>query len=161
MNREDANQPGVFVYHPLNTLTSLFATYTAATNKVQGWPVAQSLSAEDRTRLVSKYRLHMCDVMERRGLNPDTLSPNFEEDRRALVSRFRSCVPAFVEKTTLTSKAAEVAILFPAIECFDNRCVEVRGHNEAIFITSRALDVIELFANTLSMCVRLNGIELS
>ena len=161
MNGEDARQPGVFVYHPLNRQTPLFAAYTEATRKGHGAAVAQSLSAEDRMRLVNKYKLHMRDVMERRCLRSDTLAPDFEGDRRALVGRFLAFFPALVKKTMLRSRAPEVAIFFPAIDCFDNRCVEVKGHGEAIFITSRALDVIELFANTLSMCVRLNGLELS
>jgi len=104
---------------------------------------------------------HMRDVFERRGLVQKTFSnPDFREDDRALVQRFRTFWPALVGKTTLTDHAEHVAVFFPSIDCFDNRCIEIKGHNEAIFVTSRTLDAIELFANTLSMAIRLNGLEL-
>src|SRR5262249_59453555 len=89
-----------------------------------------------------------------------SLGPDFKEDARALVHRSRAFWPALVGKTTLTENAERVAVFFPVVNCFDNRCIEIKGHNEAIFITSRTLDAIELFANTLSMAVLLNGLEL-
>jgi hypothetical protein len=151
---------GVFVYHPLNTQTPLYAAFADAVKRPA--PSAVSvLSDDDRTRLLNRYRQHMRDVVERRGLKADTaLEEAFKEDERALVKRFHAFFPALVQHTSLTDKAARVAVFFPVLDCFDNRCVEIKGHNEAIFITSRTLDAIELFANTLSLCVQLNGLEL-
>ncbi len=151
---------GVFVYHPLNSQTPLFSLYDGVVHHLTR-PSANKLSEDDRMRLQNRYRQHMRDVFARRGLDEKTcFDPDFKEDNRALVQRFRAFWPAFVGKTTLTEKAEGVAVFFPSIDCFDNRCVEIKGHNEAIFITSRTLDTIELFANTLSMAVFLNGLEL-
>jgi hypothetical protein len=153
-------QDGVFVYHPLNTQTPLYGAFTDAIKRPAPH-IAPALSDDDRTRLLNRYRQHMRDVVERRGLKAETaLEQPFREDERALVKRFRAFFPTLVERTSLTDKAAQVAVFFPVLDCFDNRCVEIKGHTEAIFITSRALDAIELFANTLSLCVQLNGLEL-
>src|SRR6476646_2730429 len=153
-------QEGVFVYHPLNTQTPLYAVFADAIKHAARSSVS-ALSDDDRTRLLNRYRQHMRDVVERCGLKAaTTLEHTFREDERALVKRFRAFFPALVQKTSLTDKAAQVAVVFPVLDCFDNRCVEIKGHNEAIFITSRTLDAIELFANTLSLCVQLNGLEL-
>ena len=157
----DPGQGGIFVYHPLNAQHPLYAVYAGATGRRRASAGTRSLPADDRERLQKRYRLHMRDVVEKRGLDPEAaLRPDLKEDGRALVRRFRAFFPALLEKTTLTGKAGEVEIFFPVIDCFDNRCVEIKGHGEGVFITSRTLDVIELFANTLAMCVRLNALEL-
>jgi len=155
------NDGGVFVYHPLHSQTPLYSVYDTA---IQGPApkVAHTLSPDDQTRLLKRYRIHMRDVIERRGPKSGfDLEKDFKDDARDLVQRFRAFFPALLSKTTLTEHAAQAAIFFPTIECFDNRCIEIKGHNEAIFITSRTLDAIELFADTLSMCIALNGPELS
>jgi len=157
----DPAQGGVFIYHPLHKNTPMYALYAGATGSGAAAPETHALSADDRARLHKRYRLHMRDVLEKKGLQPDAVfGREMREDRRALVTRFRAFFPALLGKTTLTGKAAEVGVFFPAIDCFDSRCLEIAGHGEAVFITSRTLDVIELFANTLSMCARLNGLEL-
>jgi len=151
---------GVFIYHPLNPQNALYSIYESAQR--QGSEFTHALSKDDESRLLKRYRLHMGDVLQRRGSTSGiSLDSDFKHDTRDLVHRFRKFFPALLEKTTLTDNAAKVAVFFPVIDCFDNRCIEIKGHNEAIFITSRTLDAIELFADTLSMCVRLNGLELA
>jgi len=151
---------GVFVYHPLNPQNALFPIYDSSQR--QASQLTHALSKDDESRLLKRYRLHMGDVVQRRGSKSGTsLDSDFRHDGRDLVHRFRKFFPALLEKTTLTDHAAKVAVFFPVIDCFDNRCIEIKGHNEAIFITSRTLDAIELLADTLSMCVRLNGLELA
>ena len=151
---------GVFIYHPLNPQNSLFSIYESAQR--QASELAHALSKDDESRLLKRYRLHMGDVLLRRGSkSSSSLDSDFRHDSRDLVHRFRKFFPALLEKTTLTDHAAKVAVFFPVLDCFDNRCIEIKGHNEAIFITSRTLDAVELFADTLSMCVRLNGLELA
>jgi hypothetical protein len=151
---------GVFIYHPLNPQNALFSIYESAQH--QSSEFAHALSKDDESRLLKRYRLHMGDVLQRRGSTSGvSLESEFKQDGRDLVHRFRKFFPSLLEKTTLTDHAAKVAVFFPVIDCFDNRCIEIKGHNEAIFVTSRTLDAIELFAETLSMCVRLNGLELA
>jgi hypothetical protein len=151
---------GVFIYHPLNPQNPLFSLYESAQSRASGF--THALSKDDESRLLKRYRLHMGDVLQRRGSKSNTsVEIDFKHDNRDLVHRFRKFFPAVLEKTTLTDNAAKVAVYFPVLDCFDNRCIEIKGHNEAIFVTSRTLDAIELFADTLSLCVRLNGLELA
>src|SRR6187455_1165274 len=112
---------GVFIYHPLYNQTSLFALYENAQQAATEFEHA--LSKEDETRLVHRYRIHMGDVLARRGAGAASLPEgDLKQDGRELIHRFRKFFPAFLEKTTLTEHAAKVAVFFPAIGCFDNRC---------------------------------------
>ncbi len=157
-----AEQGGVFVFHPLNSSTPLYSLYEEALFPFS-YQSARTLSTEDETRLINRYLLHMGDVVVRRGLDRTSVpsGAGFREDSRPLVQNFRAFFPELCKKTTLTDTAVKVAIFFPVLNCFDTRCLEIKGHNEAIFITSGTLDTIELFADTLSLCVKLNGMELS
>jgi hypothetical protein len=153
---------GVFVYHPLHSNTPLYSLYEQALRPGSS-PVARQLSPDDESRLISRYLLHMGDVAGRRGMDRTSIpsSAGFKEDSRPLVQHFRAFFPELGSQTTLTDTAVKVAVFFPSLECFDTRCIEIKGHHEAIFVTSRTLDAIELFADTLSLCIRLNGMEMS
>jgi hypothetical protein len=150
---------GVFIYHPLHSQTPLHELYHQSAMGAR--TLTHDLSEEDRTRLTGRYRMHMREVLARRSVSGAQEAAEIGDDERALVKRFRAFFPALIEKTSLTDKAGRVAVFFPKLQCFDNRCIEIKGHNEAIFVTARTLDVIELFAHTLSMAVRLNGLELA
>ncbi len=145
----------VFVYHPLgpqDPLYSAFASWTQPAGQ-EGAPVA-----DDRARLLGRYRpfaLHRS-----RGGNPAvsvTIPANLDEDRRELTRKFRAFFPSFLCGTDLQVLAPRIALVFPAVDVYDARCLRV-DDRPAVFVTSRMLDVIELFANTLSLCVRLNGL---
>src|SRR6188474_2184803 len=103
---------GVFIYHPLNPQNSLFPIYESAQR--QASELAHALSKDDESRLLKRYRLHMGDVLLRRGSkSSSSLDSDFRHDSRDLVHRFRKFFPALLEKTTLTDHAAKVAVFFP------------------------------------------------
>src|SRR5437762_994035 len=128
-----SGQDGTFVYHPLNSHTSMFSLYDNAI-RARSAVLTHELSDDNRTRLLSRYRQHIHDVAERRGLVADAvLKSELAEDKRGMVRRFRAFFPSLIDKTALSDKAKHVAVFFPVLDCFDNRCVEIKGHDEAIF----------------------------
>jgi len=84
---------------------------------------------------------------------------HLEEDDRPLVHRFRTFLPVLLDHCGAPPEVAGNDVHFPSIRFFDARAVE-RGDERATFVTSRVVDAVELFARTMSMCARLNGLAM-
>jgi hypothetical protein len=145
---------GIFVYHPLGAQTELFAVYTATLDDSAAAATEREVDPAARSYFFERYARHLGGAL--REPPPAALV----NDARPLVQRFHAFFPALLARTSLTEHAARVNVFFPVFDRFDCRCLDGRGRGEAIFITSRTLDLIELLARTLSLCVRLNGLEL-
>ena len=140
---------GVFVYHPLGLTTPLFELWREASKQP---PRAQPAVSPE---LLKRHRSHVAARL--RG------APSFPgdqtEDSRELVQLFRAFFPAFLEQIGAPPDRADIPVTFPTLALFDARVAEV-AQQRGIFVTSRVLDMIELFARTMSLCARLNGLAI-
>ena len=138
---------GVFVYHPLGPKTPLFELWREASKQRQRRQPTVS------PELLKRYRSHVAARL-RGATSP---SGDLKEDRRKLVQLFRAFFPVFLERIGAPPDRTDIPVTFPTLALFDARVAEV-GQQRGIFVTSRVLDVIELFAHTMSLCARLNGL---
>ena len=138
---------GVFVYHPLGPKTPLFELWREAS---QQRPRQQPTVSPE---LLKRYRSHVAARL--RGVA--SLPAELTEDRRELVQIFRTFLPVFLERIGAPLDRMDIPVTFPTLALFDARVAEA-GQQRGIFVTSRVLDVIEVFARTMSLCARLNGL---
>jgi hypothetical protein len=110
--------------------------------------------------VLKRYRSHLAARLRdpKRTKGP-ALPDEFEEDCRGLVQQFRAFFPVFLKRIGAPPDRAEIPISFPKLDIFDARGAQLE-QMDAIFVSSRVLDVIELFARTMSLCGRLNGLAL-
>jgi hypothetical protein len=146
-----------YVYHPLGPYSVPYAAYLDWSQGAASRSRPDATLATAREAVLRRYRplLEHANGQrdgEARASIPDTLS----EDGRPLVRTFQAFFPAFLEKTDLPPAFAGTPLCFPQADIFDARCLTHRGE-AAIVVTSRTLDIIEFFANAMSLCVRLNG----
>ncbi len=139
---------GVFVYHPLGPKTPLFELWREASKQRPREQPAVS------PELLKRYRSHVVRAATRRGVVPSRARRRTGGNScncSARSSRLSSggSVP---RRTVL-----DIPVTFPTLALFDARVAEA-GQQRGIFVTSRVLDVIELFARTMSLCARLNGL---
>jgi hypothetical protein len=138
---------GVFVYHPLGPKTPLFELWREASK--QRLREQPTVSPE----LLKRYRSHVAARLRGSASFPADLT----EDGRELVQMFRAFFPAFLERIGAPPDRMDIPVTFPTLALFDARVAEA-GQQRGIFVTSQVLDVIELFARTMSLCARLNGL---
>jgi hypothetical protein len=150
---EERSGSGTFVYHPLLPGSPLAELWRAS----HGQAAAPVAAPSDLT--ARQYRLHLgARLLTAAGAAPIALPDRLDEDDRPLVREFRAFFPAFLERCGAPAQIVGSGVHFPIVRYFDARAVE-RGER-ATFITSRVLDVVELFAATMSMCARLNGLAM-
>jgi len=140
-------QRGLFVYHPLGPKAPLFGLWREASAQRPQDPAIAS------PELLKRYRSHLAARLP--GARLALRDP--KDDKRQLVRDFRAFFPVFLERIGAPPYRAGLPACFPKIGLFDARVVE-SGQQCGIFVTSRVLDVIELFARTMSLCARLNGL---
>lgn len=138
---------GVFVYHPLGPKAPLCELWREATAHRSRERIDVSPALRKR------YRSH---IAARRG-GAQALPDEFHEDKRQLVQDFRAFFPIFLERIGAPPDQAKIPVSFPTLGLFDARVAEIE-EERGIFVTSAVLDVIELFARTMSLCARLNGL---
>jgi hypothetical protein len=138
---------GVFVYHPLGPKTPLFELWREASKQR---PREQPTVSPE---LLKRYRSHVAARL--RGA--PSLPSDQTEDRRELVQLFRAFFPVFLDRIGAPPDRMDIPVTFPTLALFDARVAEA-APQRGIFVTSRVLDVIELFARTMSLCARLNGL---
>jgi hypothetical protein len=138
---------GIFVYHPLGPKAPLFELWREAiAQRGQASPVVPP-------ELLKHYRAHLA-ARPRGGVSvPDEI----KEHHGRLAQDFRAFFPVFLERIGAPPDRARIPVSFPALALFDARAAEV-GEQRGIFVSSRALEVIGLFARTMSLCARLNGL---
>ena len=142
---------GTFVYHPLGPDTPLFALWQEAIGQRR---------REDATvppDVMRRYRSHLSAQL--RNAKHAPLPDRLEDDQRELVRQFRAFFPMFLKRIGAPDRVAQIPVSFPKLDFFDARATEA-DNKRAIFVSSRALDLIELFARTMSLCARLNGLAI-
>jgi hypothetical protein len=148
------NTGGTYVYHPLGPFTPLFELWKSA---VSGQPPS---AASVPPELLKQYRLHLAArLRDPKRAKGAALPDLFEEDRRPLVQQFRAFLPLFLARIGAPPERAQGPVSFPKFDIFDARGTEGK-QMDAIFVSSRVLDIVELFARTMSLCARLNGLAL-
>jgi hypothetical protein len=134
------------IYNPLRPGTPLHNLWRRASSRKPELGVPSQ-------QLLTRYRAHL----EARPESTLKTADNLRQDDRPLVRAFGAFLPAFLEAAGAPQDRAKIPVVFPVLGLFDARLVQV-GDQRGIFITSRMLDAIELFARTLSACARLNGL---
>ncbi len=137
----------MFVYNPLNTHTELYALYESASGR--------DVAAPPDAELVLLYKPYSGGG---RGASAGPRAA-LKEDSRELTVRFGRFFSTLIEHTNLLPEVAALPVVFPQVLKSDARCVAAGGH-QVVFVTSGMLDAIELFANTVSACARLNELAL-
>jgi hypothetical protein len=150
---EERSGSGTFVYHPLLPGSPLSELWRASRGRAAA-PLA--VPSESVAR---HYRIHLgARLRTAPGGEAITLPDRLDEDDRPLVREFRAFFPAFLERCGAPPQVVG-SVHFPSVGFFDARAVE-RGEERATFVTSRVLDAVEMFARTMSMCARLNGLAM-
>jgi hypothetical protein len=114
---------------------------------------AAAAAAAHGVARVKRYRSHVAARL--RGIA--SFPADLKEDRREIVQIFRAFFPVFLERIGAPPDRTEIPVTFPTLALFGARVAEV-GQQRGIFVTSRVLVIIELFARTMSLCARLNGL---
>jgi hypothetical protein len=70
------------------------------------------------------------------------------------VRDFRAFFPTFLERVGAPPEVAQIPICFPTLDIFDGRVVETRGA-KGIFLSSRLLDVVDVFAQAVTLNARI------
>jgi len=139
----------VVIYHPLGPQEQLFKLWR------EPRPQMRCKQPTVTPQLRKRYRSHLL-APTRSGM---ALPDQFDEDTRELVRDFRAFFPLFLSRNGAPGDRTQIPFSFPKHHIFDARPVELAGR-PTIFISSRTLDMIELFARTMSLCARLNGAAL-
>jgi tetratricopeptide (TPR) repeat protein len=143
----------VYVHNPLNAHTAMYARFVAARDGTDPPPCDADLPG----RALARYRTHALRLYRARGLEPPDAAPG--EDDRALASTFRRFLPGLVEGSPLAGAVAGVPVIFPRTVVPDARADSV-DDQPVVYVSGGTLDVIELFARTVSRCARLNELAL-
>jgi Tetratricopeptide repeat len=150
---EERSGSGTFVYHPLLPTSPLSELWRASRGHAAA-PLA--VPSESVAR---QYRVHLGAHMRTAPGGKTIILPDrLDEDNRPLVREFRAFFPAFLERCGGPPQVGS-SVHFPSVGFFDARAVE-RGEERATFVTSRVVDAVEMFARTMSMCARLNGLAM-
>jgi hypothetical protein len=137
------------VYHPLNTATPLFELWRTAVARGASVPLPVPHDVAKR------YLAHVGARLAMSALPAAASVPGvLEEDGRQSVRDFRAFFPAFMEHIGAHPDLARIPISFPTLDIFDGRVVETRGAT-GIFLSSRLLDVIDVFARAVTLNVRI------
>ncbi len=153
MTSEERTGSGTFVYHPLLPGSPLSELWRASRGRAAAPLAVLSESVARKYRVHLEARLRMAS-----GGAASTLADHLDEDDRPLVGDFRAFFLAFLERCGAPPQVGS-SVRFPKVGFFDARVVE-RGQERATFVTSRVLDAVEMFARTVSMCARLNGLAM-
>ncbi|GLH96579.1 tetratricopeptide repeat protein [Phytohabitans aurantiacus] len=143
----------MYVHNPLNAHTPVYARFVAARDGAEPPPRDAELAA----RALARYRTHALRLYRARGLEPPDAAP--AEDDRELVSAFRRFLPGLVEGSPLAGAVAGIPVIFPRTAVPDARADSV-DDQPVVYVSAGTLDVIELFARTVSRCARLNELAL-
>ncbi len=137
------------LYHPLNTTTPLFKMWRTAVERGASTPP----SIPDG--LTKRYLAHVgARLATPASAATAGVQAVLEEDGRQSVRDFRAFFPAFMKHIGAPPDVAQIPICFPTLEVFDGRVVEARGA-KGIFLSSRLLDVIDVFAIGVTLNVRI------
>jgi hypothetical protein len=136
------------VYHPLGPTTPLFTLWRTAISQAGHQPVMV------QAQVLKRYGAHLSARLARISPKPAIVIPNvLDEDRRLSVRDFRAFFPVFLMRIGAPPDRAEIPVAFPSLPIFDARVVEA-GLDRAIFLSSRLLDVVDVFARAVSLNAR-------
>jgi len=138
------------IYNPLDRNTELFTLYESSD--------AQGILHCSDAELCSRYRGHAIHLYADRDLG--SIPAVITGDGRRLTGALGHFLPALVGTSDLPlSLTEDIQLVFPKVSVSDAR-VDTAGKRRVAYITSGKLDAIELFANTVSLCTRLNQLAL-
>ncbi|MEH1129894.1 tetratricopeptide repeat protein [Micromonospora sp. CPCC 206061] len=143
----------MYLHNPLNAHTAVYARFVTARDGAEPPPCDAELAG----RALTRYQAHALRLYRTRGLEPPEAAPG--EDERGLVSTFRRFLPGLVEGSPLAGAVAAVPVIFPRTVVPDARADAIDGQ-PVVYVSGGTLDVIELFARTVSRCARLNELAL-
>ncbi|MCW6009114.1 tetratricopeptide repeat protein, partial [Micromonospora sp. CPCC 205371] len=143
----------MYVHNPLNAQTAVYARFVAARDGAE----PPRRDAELAARALTRYQEHARRLYRAQGLEPPDAAPG--EDERELVPAFRRFLPALVEGSPLAGAVAGIPVIFPSTVVPDARADSI-GEQPVVYVSAGTLDVIELFARTVSRCARLNELAL-
>lgn len=137
------------VYHPLNTTTPLSKLWRTAIARGASTPAPAS------PEVVKQYLAHVGARLVTSASPLAAMLPGApEEDGRPSVRDFRAFFPTFMERIGAHPDLAQIPICFPTLDIFDGRVVETRGA-KGIFLSSRLLDVVDVFARAVTLNARI------
>jgi hypothetical protein len=148
------------VYNPLGAHMAGYGAYREwqGRRRPRAWLARIGFGARPNTlpqAVMDAYRAHLA---ARTRASPGIQLPDrLAEDRSELADRARSFCEFVASRTDPPAMTSGVRLLIPRIGVFDGRCLEVGG-KPAVFVTSNVLEVVRFFANTVSLCTRLNAL---
>ena len=132
----------------LGPTTPLFTLWRGAVSQGGHQPVA---GAAD---VLKRYGAHLRARLATISPKPATVITNvLDEDRRQSVRDFRRSSRCSSTRIGAPPDRAAIPVAFPSLPIFDARVVEA-GPDRAIFLSSRLLDVVDVFARAVSLNAR-------
>lgn len=143
----------MYAHNPLNAHAAAYARFVAARDAAE----QPARDTELAGRALRRYGTHALRLYRARGLEPPEQA--VAEDDRDLVAVFRRFLPQLVEGSPLAGAVAGIPVIFPRTVVPDARA-DAAGDQPVVYVSAGTLDVIELFARTVSRCARLNELAL-